>query len=88
MPIGKAHVGVAEHMDAARAIDRAGLDERVLGLTAIGAAVHAQRAADAAGNAAQERQAGDAGLLRRARDLNVGHRGAGAQSRGPRSRYR
>ena len=79
MPVGEAHVGVAEHMDAAGAIDGAGLDQRVLGLASIGAAVHAQRAADAARNAAQEREPGNAGLLRRARDLDVGHRGAGAQ---------
>ena len=65
-------------MDAAGAIDRARLNQRVLGLAAIGAAVHAQRAADGAGNAAQERQSGDARLLRRARDLDVGHRSAGA----------
>ena len=61
------------------AVDAARLDQRVLGLAAIGAAVHAQRAADRAGNAAQERKPGDAGLLRRARDLHVRHRGAGAR---------
>ena len=60
-----------------RAIDGARLDQHVLGLAAIGAAVHAQRAADAAGNAAQERQPGDAGFLRRARHFHIEHRGAG-----------
>ena len=62
-------------------VDAARLDQRVLGLAAIGAAVHAQRAADRAGNAAKEREPGDAGLLRRARDLHVGHAGAGADAR-------
>ena len=81
MPVAVAHVGVAQHVDAARPIDRARLDQRVLGLAAIGAAVHAQRAADAAGNAAHERQSGDAGLLRRARDFDVGHRRTGANAR-------
>ncbi len=78
MPIGVVHVGVAQHVDAAVPIDRARLDQRVLGLASISAAIHAQRAADAAGNAAHERQSGDAGLLRRARDFDVGHRRAGA----------
>ena len=81
VPVGVAHVGVAQHVDAARPVDRARFDQRVLGLAAIGAAVHAQRAADTAGNAAHERQAGDAGLLRRARDFDVGHRRAGADAR-------
>ena len=60
------------------AVDAARLHQHVLGLAAIGAAVHAQRAADRARNAAQEREARDAGLLRRARDFHVRHRGAGA----------
>ena len=89
MAIGVMHVGIAADVDAAlrgrraRASISASLVSR-----AIGAAIHAQRAADAAGNAAQERQAGDAGLLRRARDLDVGHRGAGAHARSPRWRSR
>ena len=33
-----------------------------------------------AGNAAQEGEPGDAGFLRRARDLHVRHRGAGAHA--------
>ena len=61
-------------------VDRPRLDQRVLGLAAVGAAVHAQRAADRAGNAAKEGEPGDAGLLRRARDLDVRHRGAGADA--------
>ena len=62
------------------AVDAARLDQHVLGLAAIGAAVHAQRAADRAGNAAEERQARDAGLLRRARHHHVEHRGAGGDA--------
>ena len=57
------------------------VDQHVLGLAAVGAAVHAQRAADRARNAAHERQPGDAGLLRRARDLHVRHRRAGPDAR-------
>ena len=67
-----------QHVDAALPIDRARFDKRILGLAAIGAAVHPQRAADAARNPAHERQSGNAGFLRRARDFDVGHRGAGA----------
>ena len=59
-------------------VDAARLDQHVLGLAAIGAGVHAQRAADGAGNAAQECEPGDAGLLRRPRDASVQHRRAGA----------
>ena len=56
-----------------RAVDAARLDQNILGLAAIGAAVHAQRAADGAGNAAEEREAGEAGLLRLARHHGVEH---------------
>ena len=70
-------------MDAALPVDAARLDQRILGLAPIGAAVHAQRAADGAGNAAQEGEPGNAGFLRRARDLDVGHRGAGAHAYRP-----
>ncbi len=65
-------------MDTALPIDSARLDERIFGLASVSAAIHAQRAADAAGYSAHERQSGDTGFLRRARDLDVGHRRAGA----------
>ena len=71
---------LAEDADVALPVDAARLDQRVLGLAAIGAAVHAQRPADRAGNAAEEREPGDRRLLRGARDLHVGHRGAGADA--------
>ena len=63
----------------ALAVDGAGLDQHVLGLAAVRAGVHAQRAADRARDAAIEGEAGDAGIRRRARELDVGHSRAGAQ---------
>ena len=56
-----------------RAIDAARLDEHVRRLAAIGAGIHAQRAADRAGNAAEEGEPVEAGLGGRARHLHVGH---------------
>src|SRR6185312_7424582 len=62
------------------AVDAARLDQDVLGLAAIGAAVHAQRAADRAGYAGEEGETGNAGLLRRARDHDIEHRRAGGDA--------
>jgi hypothetical protein len=76
MAVRVVHVRIGEAHDAAGAVDAARENQHVLGLAAIGAAVHAQGAADRTGDAAQKRQAGDRGLLRRARHLHVGHRGA------------
>ena len=45
----------------------------------MGAAVHAERTADAARDAAIERKAGNAGIGSGARDLHVGHGGTGAE---------
>ena len=45
----------------------------------MGAAIHAERAADATGDAAIEGEAGDAGVGRGAGDLDVWHGGAGAE---------
>ena len=80
MAIGVVHVAVGEDVHASLPVDAARLDQRVLGLAAIGAAVHAQRPADGAGNAAEEREPGDRRLLGGAADLHVGHRGAGADA--------
>ena len=81
MAIRVAHVGVADTRGCALPVDAARLDQRVLGLAAVGAAVHPQRAADRAGNAAQERKPRDAGLLRGARDaFTSGTAGAGADA--------
>ena len=81
VPIGVVHVGIGEGADAAAAIDAARGNQHVLGLAPIGAAIHPQRPADRARNAAQERQPGDRGLLGGARHLDVRHRGAGADAR-------
>ena len=54
-----------------RAIHRMSFDEDVLDLAAIAAGVHRQRAADRAGNAAQEFEAVDAGIGRGARDRGI-----------------
>ena len=72
-------LGDGQHMDVALAIDGAGLDQHLFRLAAVRAAIHAQRAADAAGDAAIEGQAGNAGIGRGARHLHVGHGGAGAE---------
>ena len=74
------HVAVGEDAHAALPVDAARLDQRVLGLAAIGAAVHAQRPADRAGDAAKEGEPRDRRLLRGTADLHVGHRGAGADA--------
>ena len=74
-------LGDGQHMDVALAVDGARLDHNLLGLAAMRAAVHAERAADAAGDAAIEGEAGDAGIGRGARDLHVGNGGAGAEPR-------
>ena len=64
MAIGVVHVGVGEDVEASLPVDGARLDQCVLGLAAIGAAVHAQRPADRAGDAAEESEPGDRRLLR------------------------
>jgi len=56
--------------------DAGGLDQHVLGLAAIGAGVHAQRAADGAGNAEEKFQPGDVGRRRGLRHALVERRGA------------
>ena len=67
-------------MHVALPVERARLDEHILGLAAVRAGVHAQRAADGARNAAIEGEARDARIGRRARDLDVGHGRARAQA--------
>ena len=68
-------------MDARLAVDGAGLDHHLFGLAAMGATIHAQRAADAAGDAAIEGEPGNASIGRGARHFYVGHGGAGAEAR-------
>ena len=67
-------------MDVALPVDGARLDQHVLGFAAVRTGVHAQRAADRAGDAAIEGEPGDAGIGRRARELDVGHGRAGAEA--------
>ena len=81
MAIAVLHIAVAEYAHAALPIDAARLDQRVLGLAAVGAAVHAQRPAHGAGDPAEESEAGNRRLLRGAADLDVGRRRAGADTR-------
>ncbi len=81
MAIGVMEIGDRQHMHIALAVDGAGLDQHLAGLGAMGAAVHAQRAADAARNAAIEGETGNAGVGGGARHLHVGHGGAGAKPR-------
>ena len=81
MTIGVMHVRITQDVHASAAIDRACLDQCVFGFAPIGAAIHAQRAADCAGNAAHERQTANACFLRCTRDLDVRHGGAGANPR-------
>ena len=59
--IDELHVGIGEDVLGAVAADAGGLDQDVLGLAAIGAGIHAQRAADRAGNAEEEFHAADIG---------------------------
>ena len=80
MAIGVVHVGVGEDVQASLPVDGARLDQCVLGLAAIGAAVHAQRPADRAGDAAEESEPGDRRLLGGTADLHVGDGGAGADA--------
>ena len=67
-------------MDVALPVDGACFDQHVLGLAAVRAGIHAQRAADRARDAAIEGEARDAGIRCGARDLHVGHGRAGAQA--------
>src|SRR6266566_1938772 len=59
--IAVAHFAVVEDAGVAAAVNASRCDQHVLGLAAVGAAVHAQRAADRARNAAEKRQSGDGG---------------------------
>src|SRR5690606_4483298 len=79
MAVAVTHVSEREDVDVALAVDGAGLDENVLRLRAVGAAVHPQRAADGARDAAIECEARNAGVSRRAGHLHIRHGGAGAE---------
>ena len=79
MAIGEFHLGIGEDVDVAVEIDGAGARQHVLGLGAVRAGVHAQRAADRTRNAAIESEARNAGFGRGARDLDVGNGRTNAQ---------
>ena len=78
MTIAVVHVAVVEDAQPAPSVDPARLDQRVLGLAAVGAAVHAQRPAHRAGNAAEEVESRDRRLLRGAADFHIRRSRAGA----------
>ncbi len=67
-------------VDLAGAVDGARLDQHVLRLATVRAGVHAQGAADGAGNAAIEGETGDAGVGGGARHLHVGDGRAGTNA--------
>src|SRR5215472_14324709 len=80
MTIAVVHVAVAEDAQPALSVDPARLDQRVLSLAAVGAAVHAQRPAHRAGNAAEESESRDRRLLRGAADFHIRRSRAGADT--------
>jgi len=75
--IGEPKLRRAHHVPPAGAIERHRLDQHILELAAIGAGIHPQRAADGTGDAAEEFEAGDAGLLAGEGDVEVERAGAG-----------
>src|SRR5262249_21361611 len=77
--IGVVHVGVRVDADVAAAINTARFEENVLGLTAIGAAIHPQRSADRTRNSPHEGETGDPRFLSRARDAHIGNRSTNAK---------
>src|SRR6185503_15343554 len=79
--VGETHFGTAERDHAAGRIPGVRFDEEVFELAAVTAGVHGERAADGAGNAAQEFQAGDAEVGGRTRHSGIEGSGAGANAR-------
>src|SRR5947209_6691307 len=80
MPVGVTHVYIRRSADFTAPVDAARLDENILGLAAMRAGVHPQRAADRAWDAAIKGQPIDAGIRRSTRELHVGNGSAGAQA--------
>ena len=76
MAIGQPHLRVVEPDRHAAPVEPMRLLQNFPCLAAVSARVHAQRAADRAGNAAQKRKARDAGLRGRARHIGVKRRRA------------
>src|SRR4029077_2035182 len=73
-------IGAGQGAQVPCTIDAARLDQDILGFAAISAGVHAQRATDAAGNAAVELEARNTGIAGGAGQTNVEHTGSGAQT--------
>ena len=71
---------MGEAADEPRPVHAPRLDQHISGLAPMGARIHAQGAADGAGNAAQEGEAINASLRRRPRRLHVGHGGSCTQA--------
>src|SRR5262249_490241 len=69
--VGHAQVRERQDVQVAPAVHRLGLDQRVLGLAAVGAGVHAQRAPNRAGNAPVEGEPGDARVGGGAGELRI-----------------
>ena len=67
-------------MTASGTVDGVRLDQPLARLDAIGAGVHAERAADGAGNAVEEGEAAEPLLEREGGEPLVGQRGAGADA--------
>src|SRR5713226_5091699 len=80
MAITVIHVAVGEDACATATIDAAHLDDGVLGLPAVGAAVHPQRSADGSRDAAEKCKTCNRRLLRHTADLHVGHRRSDANA--------
>ena len=78
--VGVAHVGIGEDVALAAPVDRHDLDDALARLDAVGAGIHPERAADAAGDAVVEGEAADARLQRVRRDALVGERRADAEA--------
>ena len=76
MAIGQAQLRKRQRPQRTRRIDGSRLDQHILEFAAIRPGVHAQPAADSAGNAREKFHAGDAGLARRQRDIEIERAGA------------
>ena len=86
MAIGVAHIGVAQRMHIALAVERPHLDDALARLDAIGAGIHPQRTADGAGNAVVEMKAADTSLIGDSGKAFVG-RGRARLDRGRRNHF-
>ena len=80
MAVGKSHSGIADRDRLAAALDAARQNENILRLTAMGAGVHAQGAADGAGNAREKFETCDAEFGGALGDESIRRRRADAQA--------